>query len=147
VVTRNKQHATIKILARWETSPDSLTVAAGEAGMGVYAFFARDRKMDRHYAERGVRRRVTFTLPEDALVVDLREKHHLRGIQQCAHEIGSAMKVTLQNMERAYWSITTYVERHFPDCVAYIVPHFTPSARSCQIVVRKPEQIIELEPR
>ena len=133
----------MKTFARWEKQPDSLTLANGEAGDGVYAFFDSDRVLDLHYRE-PERRRVRFTLIEGATLIDLRKREHRSRIAEIAKEIGCGIKVTLRNMERAYWSITTYMERHAPDCAAYIVPHITPTTNSVQIVVRKPEAIIEL---
>ncbi len=133
-----------EIYARWESQDTGLTVAHGEAGIGVYAFLDRDKAMDQHYAEKDSRRRVRFVLPISAKVLDLRRREHRSEIASIAREIGAGFKVTLENMERAFWSITTYLERHHPDCVAYIVPHYTPSVRSLQVVVRKPELIEEL---
>ena len=133
-----------RVFARWETMADGLTVALGEAGEGVYAFHDDDDAMDRHYADKPSRRRVRFDLQPGSVIVDLRKREHVTAIAAIAAEIGAGFKVRLGNLERAYWSITTYMERNRPDCAAFIVPHFTPRTRSCQIVARRPEMIREL---
>lgn len=130
--------------ARWEENPNGVTTANGEAGEGIYGFFDNDRQLDDHYRQSsGGRRvrRVRFRLKPGAYVVDLRRPDVINKISAYAKAMGSGIKVSLQTMERAYWSLTQYYERDIPDAAGYIVPHFTPNTRSCQVVIKRPEQV------
>jgi hypothetical protein len=134
-------------LARWESTADDLTVADGEAGRGVYFFYAGDPSgMSEHYARRsgdGRRRRVDVMLAPGELLVDLTHRNAVsaicRWLTRYSAACGSSCKWTSSSFQRSFWGLTALAEAMrevFPEAVGYAVPHVIPSCRpSKQIVV------------
>lgn len=136
------------VFARWERDANEVTVADGEAGRGIYGFFENDKQLHDHYGAASNRegsRLVKFRLKPGCYVVDLRKPKTIQTIAKYAKSIGSGIKVSLETMERAYWSLTWYYDNVIPEAAGYIVPHFTPNTHSAQVVIKDPDQIEFIE--
>ena len=143
-------------LARWELEPDALTAATGEAGDGVYAFWARAHAMSDYY-RRPDRRLATFMLAPGAWLVDLTHPAlrpgvlaFLRALAAEGHARlgGAARPITGANFQRCYWGLMAIAaELRARGAAGYIVPHVVPgmpaSSRGRQVVVFRPELIVE----
>jgi hypothetical protein len=138
-------------LGRWELKVEGLTVADGEAGRGVYFFFAQDRPMSAHYAGRdaGARRLAQITLPPGGLLIDLTHPKVVGRVCQIltdyATACGSPCKWSRRAFQRSFWGLTllsTIMAEKSPAVAGYVVPHVIPSCpASRQVVVFRTEAL------
>jgi hypothetical protein len=123
-------------LARWESLPDGLTFAAGEAGDGVYAFFSRDSRLAKYYQDES-RRLASFRLKEGRFLVDLTNPELVRVVlvflaQQSQANLagmagGRTHRLTRTNFQRSYWGLMAIASAlRASGAAGCIVPHVVP---------------------
>ena len=136
-------------LGRWESQDDDLTVADGEAGRGVYFFYAHDAETSAHYAGRhGERRLAEVRL--SAPLVDLTHPKAVgpvcRWLTAYSAMMGSGFKWDRSSFQRSFWGLMTLadvIREALPDAAGYVVPHVIPSCSpSRQIVVFRDEVLL-----
>ncbi len=128
-----------------------LTVSHGEAGVGVYAYPAPNKKMRNYYSKSGLPGRdklVRFTV--SGLVVDLTKEVNklIEFAKEEFDKMAQSMKyyqkpkVNKSNIQRFPHIIYSYMADNYPNASGYIVLHKAPGIPTGkQVVVTKPEKI------
>lgn len=123
-------------LYRIESDPFNLTIADGEAGRGIYAFFSRDIALYKYYRSQSPNARlVKFTVPHLIFLTAPEFRRAL--IEFCKQEqdnLAAVMgptfikrKITLQNYWRNPYNLLSFIRVKFPAADGYVVPHRGPS--------------------
>lgn len=138
-------------LARWERQADELTTADGEAGRGVYFFFAGDSGMSRYYAARpGEGRLAEVALSDASLIIDLAHPKVVtavcRWLTDYSTVMGTPCRWTRSSFQRSFWGLTTLVDvmrEALPKSIAgYVVPHVVPGCTpSRQVIIIRDEAL------
>lgn len=138
-------------LGRWEGADEGVTVADGEAGRGIYFFFARDRAMSCYYAgARAGCRLVEADLGEEGLLLDLTSAALAPAVcawlSDYSAMMGAPRKWGRKDFQRAFWGLSALMEivrEEMPAVVGYVVPHAGPGIpTSRQVVVTKEEALL-----
>jgi hypothetical protein len=107
--------------------------ADGEAGRGVYAYFAGDKEMRGYYSSNGEPIYLIKALGE---VINLRTQKARDGILLEAQK--QSIKANYGNYYKQPFAVQAYMMKNHPDAAGFVVPHIGPGLpTSLQAVLRE----------